>query len=203
MPDMKVIARRQTKSAAPQSPAPGVDPAGTHGLNARGSPGRRMIGRWAPSSGDRSQCVRPQRPRLLPTRQDRVELAMITALVEGGKLTPLLDRIYPGWAPQTASGLNTTQAREWTKAPGRRSERPRRVPAELVATFKQRSASKCAANLAHQCTASYAHADERTTVPVGTAEGGQVVRLAHLLRLNPPDGCSSHIEWQPEGHRRL
>jgi hypothetical protein len=46
-------------------------------------------------------------------------------------------------------------------------------------------------------------ADERTTVPVDTAEGGQVVRLAHLLRLNPPDGRSSHIEWQPEGHRRL
>ena len=46
-------------------------------------------------------------------------------------------------------------------------------------------------------------ADERTTVPVDTAEGGQVVRLTHLLRLNPPDGRSSHIEWQPEGHRRL
>ncbi len=48
-----------------------------------------------------------------------------------------------------------------------------------------------------------AHDGERTTVPVDTAEGGQVVRLAHLLRLNPPDGRSSHIEWQPEGHRRL
>jgi hypothetical protein len=46
-------------------------------------------------------------------------------------------------------------------------------------------------------------ADERTTVPVDTAEGGQVVRLTYLLRLNPPDGRSSHIEWQPEGHRRL
>jgi hypothetical protein len=46
-------------------------------------------------------------------------------------------------------------------------------------------------------------ADERTTVPVDTAGGGQVARLAHLLRLNPPDGRSSHIEWQPEGHRRL
>ena len=45
--------------------------------------------------------------------------------------------------------------------------------------------------------------DERTTVPVDTADGGQVVRLTHLLRLNPPDGRSSHIEWQPEGHRRL
>src|SRR6185437_14924738 len=52
-------------------------------------------------------------------------------------------------------------------------------------------------------TATSAHGDERTTVPVDTAEGGQVVRLAHLLRLNPPDGRSSHIEWQPEGHRRL
>jgi hypothetical protein len=46
------------------------------------------------------------------------------------------------------------------------------------------------------------HADERTTVPVDTAEGGLVVRLAHLLRFNRPDGRSSHIEWQPEGHRR-
>ena len=46
-------------------------------------------------------------------------------------------------------------------------------------------------------------ADERTTVPVDTAECGWVVRLAHLLRLNPPDGRSSHIEWQPEGHRSL
>src|ERR1700733_5543317 len=46
-------------------------------------------------------------------------------------------------------------------------------------------------------------ADERTTVPVDTAEGGQVVRLTYLLWLNPPDGRSSHIEWQPQGHRRL
>jgi hypothetical protein len=46
-------------------------------------------------------------------------------------------------------------------------------------------------------------ADERTTVAVGTAAGGQVVRLAQLLGLNPPDGRSSRIEWQPEGHRRV
>jgi hypothetical protein len=52
-------------------------------------------------------------------------------------------------------------------------------------------------------TRPHMHADERTTVPVDRAEGGQVVRLTHLLRLNPPDGRSSHIEWQPEGHRRL
>jgi hypothetical protein len=45
--------------------------------------------------------------------------------------------------------------------------------------------------------------DERTTVPVDAAEGGQVVRLTHLLQFNPPDGRSSHIEWQPEGRRRL
>src|SRR5207247_10309150 len=47
------------------------------------------------------------------------------------------------------------------------------------------------------------HGDERAAVPADTAEGGQVARLAHLLRFNPPDGRSSHIEWQPEGHRRL
>jgi hypothetical protein len=40
----------------------------------------------------------------------------------------------------------------------------------------------------------YDLADERMTVPVDTAEGGQVAKLTHLLRLNPPDGRSSHIE---------
>jgi NADPH:quinone reductase-like Zn-dependent oxidoreductase len=36
-----------------------------------------------------------QRLRILPTRQDRAELATLTALIEDAKLTPVLDRIYP------------------------------------------------------------------------------------------------------------
>ena len=36
-----------------------------------------------------------QHPRFLPAREDRAELAAITALIEGGKLTPIPDRTYP------------------------------------------------------------------------------------------------------------
>jgi len=36
-----------------------------------------------------------QRLRVLPTRQDRAELAAVTALIEGGKLRPVIDRTYP------------------------------------------------------------------------------------------------------------
>jgi NADPH:quinone reductase-like Zn-dependent oxidoreductase len=44
-----------------------------------------------------------QRLLLLPTREDRAELAAITALIEEGKLTPVLDRTYP--LADTAEGL--------------------------------------------------------------------------------------------------
>jgi NADPH:quinone reductase-like Zn-dependent oxidoreductase len=44
-----------------------------------------------------------QRLRILPTRQDRAELATLTALIEDGKLTPVLDRTYP--LAETAEGL--------------------------------------------------------------------------------------------------
>jgi len=36
-----------------------------------------------------------QRLRVLPTRQDRAELAAVTALVDEGKLRPVVDRTYP------------------------------------------------------------------------------------------------------------
>jgi NADPH:quinone reductase-like Zn-dependent oxidoreductase len=36
-----------------------------------------------------------QRLRFLPTREDRAELAAVTALTEDGKLTPVVDRTYP------------------------------------------------------------------------------------------------------------
>jgi NADPH:quinone reductase-like Zn-dependent oxidoreductase len=36
-----------------------------------------------------------QRLRFLPTRQDRAELTAVTALVDEGKLRPVVDRTYP------------------------------------------------------------------------------------------------------------
>ena len=45
-------------------------------------------------------------------------------------------------------------------------------------------------------------ADERTSVPVTRQKAGGLSGLGHLQRLNLADGRSSHIGWQPEGHRR-
>ena len=70
-------------------------PAGILVLNGGGSPGHvagplgTML-RAAVVNG----FVR-QHLRFLPTREDRAELAAITALIEDGKLTPVLDRAYP------------------------------------------------------------------------------------------------------------
>ena len=70
-------------------------PAGILVLNGGGSPGH-VVGplgtmlRAAVVNG----FVR-QHLRFLPTREDRAELAAITALIEDGKLTPVLDRTYP------------------------------------------------------------------------------------------------------------
>ena len=36
-----------------------------------------------------------QHLRILPTRQDRAELAAVTALVDEAKLRPVIDRTYP------------------------------------------------------------------------------------------------------------
>jgi NADPH:quinone reductase-like Zn-dependent oxidoreductase len=70
-------------------------PAGILVLNGGGSPGQvagplAAMLRAAVVNG----FVR-QHLRFLPTRQDRAELAAITALIEDGKLTPVLDRTYP------------------------------------------------------------------------------------------------------------
>ena len=70
-------------------------PAGILVLNGGGSPGH-VVGplgtmlRAAVVNG----FVR-QHLRFVPTREDRAELAAITALIEDGKLTPVLDRTYP------------------------------------------------------------------------------------------------------------
>ena len=70
-------------------------PAGILVLNGGGSPGH-VVGplgtmlRAAVVNG----FVR-QHLRFLPTREDRAELAAIAALIEDGKLTPVLDRSYP------------------------------------------------------------------------------------------------------------
>jgi NADPH:quinone reductase-like Zn-dependent oxidoreductase len=80
-----------------------LTPAGTLVLNAGGSPGR-VIGAMGPML--RAAAVNGfvrQRLRILPTRQDRAELTTLTALVEDGKLTPVLDRTYP--LADTAEGL--------------------------------------------------------------------------------------------------
>lgn len=72
-----------------------LTPAGILVLNGGGSPGQ-VVGplgamvRAAVVNG----FVR-QRLRFLPTREDRAELAAITALIEDGKLTPVMDRTYP------------------------------------------------------------------------------------------------------------
>jgi NADPH:quinone reductase-like Zn-dependent oxidoreductase len=50
-----------------------------------------------------SNCRSGQRLRILPTRQDRAQLATLTALIEDAKLTPVLDRIYP--LAETDAGL--------------------------------------------------------------------------------------------------
>jgi NADPH:quinone reductase-like Zn-dependent oxidoreductase len=70
-------------------------PAGTLVLNAGGTPGH-LIGAIGPML--RLAAVNPvvrQRLRVLPTRQDRAELAAVTALADEGKLRPVIDRTYP------------------------------------------------------------------------------------------------------------
>lgn len=78
-------------------------PAGILVLNGGGSPGQVVgpLGAMARAAVV-DRFVR-QRLRFLPTREDRAELAAITALTEDGKLTPVLDRTYP--LADTAEGL--------------------------------------------------------------------------------------------------
>ncbi len=72
-----------------------LTPTGTLVLNAGGTPGH-LIGAIGPML--RLAAVNPlvrQRLRVLPTRQDRAELAAVIALVDAGKLRPVVDRTYP------------------------------------------------------------------------------------------------------------
>jgi NADPH:quinone reductase-like Zn-dependent oxidoreductase len=78
-------------------------PAGTLVLNGGGSPGRVVGAVGAMLKAAAVNGFVRQRLRILPTREDRAELAAITGLVEDGKLTPVLDRTYP--LAGTAEGL--------------------------------------------------------------------------------------------------
>ena len=72
-----------------------LTPTGTLVFNAGGTPGH-LIGAIGPML--RLAAVNPlvrQRLRVLPTRQDRAELAAVIALVDAGKLRPVVDRTYP------------------------------------------------------------------------------------------------------------
>jgi NADPH:quinone reductase-like Zn-dependent oxidoreductase len=85
-----------------------VVPAGTIVLNAGGSPGHvfgpvAALARAVAVNAFAGQHIRP-----LPTRQDRAELAAITALIEEGTVTPVVDRTYP--MADTAKGLHYVEA---------------------------------------------------------------------------------------------
>jgi NADPH:quinone reductase-like Zn-dependent oxidoreductase len=72
-----------------------LTPAGTLVLNAGGTPGH-LIGAIGPML--RLAAVNPlvrQHLRILPTRKDRALLAAVTALIDEGKLRPVIDRTYP------------------------------------------------------------------------------------------------------------
>jgi NADPH:quinone reductase-like Zn-dependent oxidoreductase len=78
-------------------------PAGILVLNGGGSPGQVVGPLGAMARAAAVNGFVRQRLRFLPTREDRAELAAITALIEDGKLTPVLDRTYP--LADTAQGL--------------------------------------------------------------------------------------------------
>jgi NADPH:quinone reductase-like Zn-dependent oxidoreductase len=72
-----------------------LKPKGTLVLNGGGSPGHV----FGPIAGILEAVVATlfvsQRLRPLPSKESREELLTVTALVEGGKLTPIVDRTYP------------------------------------------------------------------------------------------------------------
>lgn len=78
-------------------------PKGILVLNGGGSPGHV----FGPIGGIlKAVVVNPfvsQRLRVLPSKEKREELLAVTELVEGGKLTPIVDRTYP--LADTAEGL--------------------------------------------------------------------------------------------------
>ncbi len=80
-----------------------LTPKGTLVLNGGGSPGHV----FGPVAGIVRAMVAnafvSQRLRPLPSRQNREELLAVTALIQDGKLTPVVDRTYP--LADTAEGL--------------------------------------------------------------------------------------------------
>jgi NADPH:quinone reductase-like Zn-dependent oxidoreductase len=82
--------------------------AGTLVLNAGGTPGH-LIGSMAPTFRLIAvNTVVRQRLRVLLPRQDRAELAAVTALAAEGKLRPVIDRTYP--LADVAAGLRRLEA---------------------------------------------------------------------------------------------
>jgi NADPH:quinone reductase-like Zn-dependent oxidoreductase len=81
-----------------------LTPKGTLVLNGGGSPGHV----FGPVAGILKAVVAnvfvSQRLRPLPSKQKREELIAVTELIEGGKLTPIVDRTYP--LADTAEGLS-------------------------------------------------------------------------------------------------
>jgi NADPH:quinone reductase-like Zn-dependent oxidoreductase len=84
-----------------------LTPKGTLVLNGGGSPGHV----FGPVAGIVRSVVAnafvSQRLRPLPSRQNRAELLAVTRLIEDGKLTPVVGRIYP--LADTAEGLRTVE----------------------------------------------------------------------------------------------
>jgi NADPH:quinone reductase-like Zn-dependent oxidoreductase len=80
-----------------------LTPTGTLALNAGGSPGHVFgaVGGFVKAAALNSFVK--QRLRPVPTRESRDDLLALTALVEGGKLAPVVDRTYP--LAEVADGL--------------------------------------------------------------------------------------------------
>ena len=87
--------------------APGTDPDGDLVLIGGGAPGHV----FGPVAGIlRAVVVNGlvrERLRLIPHEQKREQLLTLTALIEAGKLTPVLDRTYP--LADTAEGLRRVE----------------------------------------------------------------------------------------------
>ena len=64
---------------------------------------RGVFGPGTLLKGGRVSLFVSQRLRPLPSKTDRQELLDVTALIEDGKLTPVVDRTYP--LADTAEGL--------------------------------------------------------------------------------------------------
>ena len=77
-------------------------------LNGGGSPGQVVAPIGAMLQAAVVNGFVHQELRFLPTREDRTELAAITALIDDGKLTPVVDRTYS--LADTAQGLRHAES---------------------------------------------------------------------------------------------